>query len=400
MQQVALEKAGFATPVTPISSQGMERFATSIEDVFESMLNGDQDFDRMLFSAATELAITSGNLASPTQTLHTVAAETGTTDDLTSIPAVNDSYLLLKAKTGHNIALRSGVSDINVPGTVNLSLSGNKVVLLYCRDGQWSTIGWTQPLANISASRDPGSSDDAAAGYSTDSIWINTTLDRAWVCLDATTGTALWKLITPYINRFGGRSFGATLRAIGCTFTSPGGTASANDDADVYTQSNDSTSGSVAGWAAIVFNQLRLDHNVIAEFYIKTGSDVSSIRYWVGLASADATDVDTLAAGTKFVGFRFSTVAGDAGWRPVLNNGSSQSVGTAIGSVAASTAYKLRIRVDSANAQAYFSVNDSAEQLLATNFPTVTNEMGIIIDVMSQVVGARNILVASFEVGW
>lgn len=400
MQQVTLEKAGFATPITPIGSQGMERFAVSIEDMFEAILNGNQDFDRMLFSASTELAITSGTLATPTLALHTVKAETGTTDDLTNIPAVNESFLLLKAKTGHSIGIVSGVSDINVPGTVNLSLSGNRVILLYCQGGQWSVIGWSQPLMNTSATRDPGSSDDAAAGYTTDSLWMNTTLDRAWVCVDATSGAAIWKIITPYINGFSGHAESSSLRAIGCSLPSPGGTSAANDSANVYVQSADSTSGSVAGWATSSFNILRLDHNVIAEFYIKTGGLVSTVRYWVGLSSADATNVDTLAAGTKFVGFRFSTVAGDAGWVPILNNGTSQSAGTAIGSVAADTAYKLRIRVDSANARAYFSVNDSAEQLFSTNFPAVTTEMGCIMDVISQVVGARNILVASFEVGW
>lgn len=51
-------------------------------------------------------------------------------------------------------------------------------------------------LANLSAAVDPSTNDDASAGYSIGSVWINTTADRTWVCADNTTGTALWYLVS------------------------------------------------------------------------------------------------------------------------------------------------------------------------------------------------------------
>ena len=45
---------------------------------------------------------------------------------------------------------------------------------------------------NLSASADPGATDDSAAGYAVGSRWINTTADKEFVCLDATAAAAVW----------------------------------------------------------------------------------------------------------------------------------------------------------------------------------------------------------------
>ncbi len=49
---------------------------------------------------------------------------------------------------------------------------------------------------NPNASTDPGVNDDNTAGYSVGSMWWNTTADSGWLCLDASTGAAVWKDIT------------------------------------------------------------------------------------------------------------------------------------------------------------------------------------------------------------
>jgi hypothetical protein len=46
--------------------------------------------------------------------------------------------------------------------------------------------------SNLAASTDPGATDDSGSGYSVGSRWINTTLDKEFVCLDATTSAAVW----------------------------------------------------------------------------------------------------------------------------------------------------------------------------------------------------------------
>ena len=51
--------------------------------------------------------------------------------------------------------------------------------------------------SNLAATAAPGASDDNTAGYAVGSIWCDTTADDAYICLDASTGAAVWKKITP-----------------------------------------------------------------------------------------------------------------------------------------------------------------------------------------------------------
>lgn len=52
-------------------------------------------------------------------------------------------------------------------------------------------------LANKAGTAAPGVSDDSAAGYEVGSVWVNATLDQAYVCLDASAGAAVWREIGP-----------------------------------------------------------------------------------------------------------------------------------------------------------------------------------------------------------
>ncbi len=45
---------------------------------------------------------------------------------------------------------------------------------------------------NLGATTDPGASDDSGAGYAVGSRWINVTLDKEFVCLDAAAAAAVW----------------------------------------------------------------------------------------------------------------------------------------------------------------------------------------------------------------
>lgn len=48
-----------------------------------------------------------------------------------------------------------------------------------------------------SAAVAPAVTDDAAAGYSVNSLWADTVLDDAYICVDSSNGAAVWKKITP-----------------------------------------------------------------------------------------------------------------------------------------------------------------------------------------------------------
>jgi len=49
---------------------------------------------------------------------------------------------------------------------------------------------------SLGAAVDPSASDDAAAGYAVGSSWLNTSADRAFVCLDSSNGAAVWRSTT------------------------------------------------------------------------------------------------------------------------------------------------------------------------------------------------------------
>lgn len=67
---------------------------------------------------------------------------------------------------------------------------------------------------NYTAVADPAVTDDGPDGnYSVGSVWVNVTLDRAWICLDNTNDAAIWKRIDKerlIVNGFLTHDFGVT----------------------------------------------------------------------------------------------------------------------------------------------------------------------------------------------
>jgi hypothetical protein len=406
MQSIATDKTAFDKPYDPISSSGMLRHAVDTEANFNDMLNGEQPFDRMLFTDPTELAITGGVLAATSLAVHTVAAQSGTSDDLDTIPAVNNTFLFLKAKATHSIALKHGTGNISSSGGIDVLLSGNRIALLICQGSQWGIVGTNRPKINIAATVDPKSSDDALAGYSVGSLWINTTLDRAWECMDSSSGAAIWKLISPYKNYYWTRAGGGNecydWGITHLTVSSGIAAASVIDSDGTWLQLQ--TTATPGNSAHIIqntsFASVRPAYSPIMESLVKTDSDITFTRYWIGMFSALPTNVDTLAAGTKGIGFRFSADAGDTGWVPVINDGTNQTTGTAIGTVQASTPYKLKIRVDANLTTAYFSVNDGAEQVLSANFPAIATDMDSVLSCRTTTGAPRIQRFGRMQVGW
>lgn len=50
--------------------------------------------------------------------------------------------------------------------------------------------------SNTAATAVPGATDDSAAGYAVGSVWVDTTNDKAYVCLDAAAAAAVWTEVT------------------------------------------------------------------------------------------------------------------------------------------------------------------------------------------------------------
>lgn len=402
MQTVATDKNAFDRPYDPISASGMLRHAVDTDANFNDMLNGVQPFDRMLNSPSTELAITADTLAAPTLQAHTVAAESGTSDVLSTIPARNNTILFLKAKAGHTIALSVGTG--NISSGIDVSLSGNRMAKLVCQGGQWGIVGMNRPKSNtILVTTDPGSSADALAGYSVGSLWINTTLGRAWECVDSTSGAAIWKLISPWKNNFELHADGiGAIQGVG-TLTSEVGSGSrsvSTDNDNPWATLNTNTGLTDLFYFASASAAARAAYDPLIEIYVKTVATIVDRRFWIGLFSTAPNDADALTAATKAIAWRYSAGV-DAGWTPILNDGTTQTAGTTIGTVAVSTVYKLRIRIASAGTPtAYFSVNDGAEQAVTTNFPAIATDLGVYIAIGNQTAAAHVLNFGRAFVGW
>lgn len=45
---------------------------------------------------------------------------------------------------------------------------------------------------NLGAATDPGATNDISQGYTVGSVWVNSTGQRSWTCIDSTAGAAVW----------------------------------------------------------------------------------------------------------------------------------------------------------------------------------------------------------------
>ena len=62
----------------------------------------------------------------------------------------------------------------------------------------WWVVGKADDLRNnYDSAVAPAVGDDVTVGYRVGSVWIDTVLDDAWICLDDSLGAAVWKKMTP-----------------------------------------------------------------------------------------------------------------------------------------------------------------------------------------------------------
>lgn len=397
----SINQAGFDGTGDPVASGTMKDYANSWITLYNAILNGSQAADRFLFSSADTLQITSGAVASPTQEINYIQSETGTIDALTTIGASNNRRIIFKAYPGHIILIQSGLGNITTLDSNDITLSGNIILEAFCIGSQWSITATGGVKNNFAAATDPGTGDDTGDGYNYGSQWVNISNDRAWVNVSPTLAAAKWRKTTPDLNKVSVRAAAATLAQVGIAAPTIANTpANANGaDGTYVTLPTTNSSGNLGGWVTATFNILRSSYDPIIEFLVKTDATITTQRLWVGLIDADITNTDTPTT-RKIIGFRWSTNASDAGWIPCLGDGSTFTPGSAIGTVAASTAYKLRIRIASGTTTAYFSVNDSAETALTANFPAIATELGILCRCITTSAAIRLLNFSYAKVGW
>lgn len=167
-----------------------------------------------------------------------------------------------------------------------------------------------QPQSHRSASADPTVNDDSNDGYAVGSYWVNTTTDKAFICLDATVGAAVWELLTP---EAGDNPACEVYRTTGQTIT----TSWVAISFTTQRVENDST---VIEWAAGTPTRLTLKETGLYLVYFSvptdgTGATSEDVRIACRLAKNG-----TAITGTKSEsGNHFSATRGD--WEGILVTG-------------------------------------------------------------------------------
>lgn len=132
------------------------------------------------------------------------------------------------------------------------------------------------------------------------------------------------------------------------------------------------SSATLAEGHTTTYALVRTSHNPILYFCFRTGSAVTSVRYFVGWGSATSLSADAGAA--NHAGLQFSTGTGDANLYISAKDGTTQSR-TDTGVVfSANTVYQGYIRLTATHI--YVSINGGAEVSHNTNLPANTVNLG------------------------
>lgn len=178
-----------------------------------------------------------------------------------------------------------------------------------------------------------------------------------------------------------GMAFGTRSAAVGAA------AVDTVDDTGVYGLSTSAVAGTIRGWTS-TSAVARTNHRPIAYFRLGTGTTITNVRYWIGLTNAAFTDADNQV--TKMVGFRYSTVAADGGWRGVCDDGTTQTLTSTVAAIAANTFYTFKIDCSDAN-NAVFSIDGGVTQTLTIPAATKSTSLLWTLVVISQNATAKDL---------
>jgi hypothetical protein len=105
----------------------------------------------------------------------------------------------LNGLSGPNVAFSGGTTGLSFSVSApNITLTGT---LAIANGGTGATSASAARTAlgipkHNPAAVAPTVTDDATAGYSVNSLWTDTVLDDAYICVDSSNGAAVWKKIT------------------------------------------------------------------------------------------------------------------------------------------------------------------------------------------------------------
>lgn len=167
---------------------------------------------------------------------------------------------------------------------------------------------------------------------------------------------------------------GTTTSQLGLPSPSTSGAASAvTDDTGAYINYASTTT---SGWS---FGPASTQPRFLADttYVIKTGTDISDYRLWVGLVAASISGGDVAAGGSNIIGFNFSTTLGPNWFVRCDRNAVDGTIIDSGVAVAADTRYVLRAD-GSTDGEVKFYINGTLVTTITSNIPLGSESMSLI----------------------
>jgi len=151
-----------------------------------------------------------------------------------------------------------------------------------------------------------------------------------------------------------------------------------------------------AGWFSTAYTLLQPRENPVIHFRIRTGTDITNIRCWVGLFSATPMGSDD-PAGLHLAGLRFSTGVPDSNWMFCTKDGTNLGTTDTLIAVAADTEYHFMLDISD---PAAIRLGIAGEYIThrATNLPSTSGNLGIVSAVRNLAASARSIREAQIKI--
>lgn len=199
-----------------------------------------------------------------------------------------------------------------------------------------------------------------------------------------------------------------TTSAITSVTATTSGTVSAySDSTGVYTDHQGATSGTPVGWAssAVILDGRNLPKSW---FKIKTGTDITSQRIWVGWTDGTSTanvNTDTPGSSQSRSGaaFRYSTVPGspDTTWKAVTFNGVAETITDTGITVVKDTRYDFAIdfiNMFAGTPSILFYINGVLVVTQTLTLPDLAIQMFLLTQMVPQVSVVRHLRIAKWHV--
>lgn len=331
-----------------------------------------------------------------TKSRHQIDTQGGAaTDDLSTINGfvAGDTLFLQTTSAARVVTIKHNVGNIFVFTLGDIVLDNPSKIAIFVYDAvttKWCSAGNTQPSLSLKEQL-------VTTQVSAPLVSVP---DRTLVQVGYGAPRLDYVPSITASNRVTVRSSGVTIQADLAAITVAGTITSSNQTDSSY--SNIATTavlGNGAGWYT-TFDILQRRYNPVYETIIKTPSTIPVARWHLGLMGGVLTNVDDPAF--AFIGLRYSTVAGDSGWKILMDDGTTLTIhGVDLSTYTADTTYLFRIRVDgSGGGTAYFSVNNGTEIAVTAGMVGSAVQLGFGNLLYTNAAVIKNMLFRSAVVTW